>query len=243
MPECRLLMLLPSLTTAGFLCTFLLLTTNANGMEREFCEGTQVCVNYTSRRDFEITCQALHTLTERIAELKLLTSIETEVVFTDQVAYQYSSYAPPVRVFGTCDREKDLIYLTSWDTEYLHNGSRKVLGLDIDETLYQSVVIHELSHAFVNLNSSISLSSAAQEFWAYVLQIDLLPESYKERVLSINTEKFSNRNEIHSFHHAMKPTAFGIKAYRWFKSYGEEIMIDMLTGKFLPDEIIDQFHH
>ena len=243
MPGCRLLISLPSLLVAGFLCTCFLLTTNANGTEREFCEGTQVCVNYTNRHDFEITCQALHKLTERIAQLKLRTSIETEVVFTDQVAYQNFSDSPPVRVFGTCDREKDLIYLTAWDTEYLHNGSRKVLGLDIDETLYQSVVIHELSHAFVNLNSSISLSSAAHEFWAYVLQIDLLPESYKERVLSLNTEKFNSRNEIHSFHHAMKPTSFGIKAYRWYSSQGEDIMIDMLTGKFMPDAMLDQLSY
>ena len=243
MPECRLFMSLPSLLIASFLCTFFLPTTNANGTERKFCEGTRVCVNYTSKRDFEITCQALHRLTERITQLKLLTSIETEVVFTDQVAYKYSPDSPPVRVLGTCDRGKDLIYLTSWDTEYLHNGSRKVLGLDVDETLYQSVVVHELSHAFVNLNSSIPLSSAAQEFWAYVLQIDLLPESYRKRVLSLNTEKFNSRNEIHSFQHAMKPTLFGIKAYRWYRSHGEEIMIDMLTGKFMPDEIIEQFRH
>ncbi|MCW8943561.1 MAG: hypothetical protein OQL27_02240 [Sedimenticola sp.] len=210
---------------------------------RSPCPGSKVHVNYRHRHDFKLVCEAIELLVPRVAQWRMQTGITTEVIIKDQVDYKNFEDAPPMQVYGLYQRQFDLIQLISWNSPSLYPGSRQVLGLDVDETLHRSVIIHELSHAFIRLNAHHKLSSVGQEFWAYVLQLDMLPEEYRNKIMAHYPGRFESREEINSIQHAVNPSAFGVQAYRWYQEQGDGLMQEILDGDFTPDQLLDAMVH
>jgi hypothetical protein len=210
---------------------------------QQFCPESRISVRYHDNSDYELVCLALNRLSDRLTRMGMDTDIATTVHIKRRIDYRNFADAPPMRVYGIYEREADEIHLSQWSGTASQDNPRTVLGLTADRTLHLSVIIHELSHAFIHRNATVKLSNTAQEFWAYVLQIDLLPETYRRQVLALHGGEFEDLYEINSLQHAADPTAFGIKAYRWYRAKGEALMRQMLNGEFQPDQLIEQLSH
>ena len=219
-----------------------LLTADIQALQH-YCPDSKVSVHYQDKVDYELVCQGLVKVRNRMAEMGLAIDIETDVYMDRRVSYRNFVDAPPMWVYGIYERGADEIHLSQWNGIQQQENPRTILGLPADKTLHLSVINHELSHAFIHRNASAKLSNTAQEFWAYVLQIDLLPEGYRKQVLSLHQEAFDSLYEINSLQHAANPTAFGVKAYRWYKTHGDSVMRSMLDGTFRPDQLIEQLSY
>jgi hypothetical protein len=234
---------LPSrlLITAALLLSFVL--SQDLSARHQFCPESRLSVHYRDDSDYELVCLALKRLSDRLTRMGMDTDIATSVHIERWIDYRNFADAPPMQVYGIYERATDEIHLSQWSGIASQDNPRTVLGLPADRTLHLSVIIHELSHAFIHRNASVKLSNTAQEFWAYVLQIDLLPETYRREVLTLYDGVFEDLYEINSLQHAADPTAFGIKAYRWYRAKGEALMRQMLSGEFQPDQLIEQLSH
>ena len=231
-----------TLLNTTLLLLAVLLSTDIQALQHH-CPDSRVSVHYEDRVDFELVCLGLEKVRDRVAEMGLAIDIETDVFMDRKISYRNFANAPPMRVYGIYERGVDEIHLSQWNGIQQQENPRTILGLPADKTLHLSVIHHELSHAFIHRNATTRLSNTAQEFWAYVLQIDLLPDDYRKQVLSLHREAFDSLYEINSLQHAANPTAFGIKAYRWYKTNGDSVMHSMLDGTFRPDQLIEQLSY
>ncbi len=91
-----------------------------------------------------------------------------------------------------------------------------VLGLPLDDELYQSLVAHEAAHFIAEKNFRIARPSlAAQEYIASTVQLGTLPQPLRERILASRVlEGFGADSEISSLYYALDPQAFAVKAWR-----------------------------
>ncbi|MCB1772002.1 MAG: hypothetical protein KDI88_00175 [Gammaproteobacteria bacterium] len=124
---------------------------------------------------------------------------------------------PHIGSFSLTDR---IVRLTGQRRAGSEMAGDTLFGLPLNETLYRSVVVHELAHAIANQHFVDARPSlVAQEYIAYVAQLSTLETATRARILAANSlPAYASVDEMSSTYYAMDPSGFGIKVYRHFLS-------------------------
>lgn len=142
---------------------------------------------------------------------------------------------------GSYSAEQQLIKMLSQDKALCRQNENRLFGLPMDETLYRSVVVHELAHAIADQNFGYEHPSlVVQEYIAYVAQLATMPPDVKEKILSGSAVTgYETIDEMSCIYYAMDPSGFGIKAYRHFVALPDpgEFLRHLLSGAIRPGDI------
>lgn len=103
------------------------------------------------------------------------------------------------------------------------------------DMLFDSVIVHELTHAYTSQSASnTSLSLAASEYIAYAMQLEFLPAIERQKVL--DAHEFLEPVEpegLNGFILMTAPSVFAAKAWRHF-NYAENgcgFVLDIIDGE------------
>ncbi len=93
----------------------------------------------------------------------------------------------------------------------------------MDETLYESFVVHEVTHAIVAQQpSDRPVSRLAQEYVAYSAQLATMAPAKRAQILGrYSLKAFAGAQELSATYYALDPSSFGVKAYLHFASLSE----------------------
>lgn len=208
------------------------------------CGRDNVEIVYTKLIEAELVCRAINTVEKFFSDLGYQKKPSVKIVFQEAVYCKYFANNDPIRVYGHFDVSNMTIYISSWGTDYLHKGSRDCFGLPIDLVFHESVIVHELAYLYTASNTVSKLGPAVYEYIAYVTQIAMLPENYRQEVLEHNSDitGFDYEQQINSILHSGSPHKFGIKSYLHFKNKGPAIFHRIIKGEFDPDKMLDMFN-
>jgi len=103
------------------------------------------------------------------------------------------------------------------------------------DMLFDSVIVHELTHAYTSQSeTNAPLSLAESEYIAYAMQLEFLPAIERQKVL--DAHKFLEPVEpegLNSFVLMTAPSFFAAKAWRHFNYAGNgcEFVLDIIDGE------------
>ena len=111
-----------------------------------------------------------------------------------------------------------------------------------DDAYYDSLVVHELAHAFSDQSSENNLAcSADKEYIAYALQIESLPDAERRKFLPFQeVDHPVPEARLNDFVLGFAPDVFGLMAWAHFSEAGHgcQFIADLLDGRAslaLPD--------
>jgi hypothetical protein len=147
---------------------------------------------------------------------------------------------PTLRHIGSYSLTSKTIRLLGLTPAELRIANSTLFGLPLNDTLYQSIVVHELAHAVADQHFVSSRPSlVAQEYIAYVAQLSTMDPATREQILKANRRApYTDISEMSSTYYAMNPSGFGIKAYLHFISLDDpgQFLRGLLSGDIAPDE-------
>ena len=118
-------------------------------------------------------------------------------------------------VYGRYDSRTDTIELMSYETIFARIASPVMYGEPFDATHYAGAIAHEVAHAVMQHNLMTELiSPAPQEYLAHAVQMALMPEERRERILeSMNVGPWESGDAISDIYMAIEPGKFAAKSY------------------------------
>jgi hypothetical protein len=145
---------------------------------------------------------------------------------------------PRLPHIGSYSAQRQTISILSQSQVQCLGDNSRLFGLPMDDTLYRSVVVHELAHAIADQNFGYEHPSlVAQEYVAYVAQLATLEPALREKILVANAlPGYRDVDEMSCVYYAMDPSGFGIKAYRHFAAlpHPGEFLRRWLSGGIRP---------
>ena len=146
--------------------------------------------------------------------------------------------------FGNFSKDKkNVIYVSSWDTDYLHTGSRDCFNIPVTLELHATIVTHETAHLLLRAISG-KLGHGVNEYIAYTTQIATMSESLRNKVVEAypNVEMFESEFGINGMIHAHNPHKFGVMSYLHFSKTGSDTFKSIVAGKLDPDVMMDALY-
>lgn len=127
-----------------------------------------------------------------------------------------------VRTYGTFDAQNDHVRVLSLAGSRSISGQQRPFDLEMDERLYMSILVHELTHALVDEAFKPGCTSLrAHEYIAYVAQLATMsPDLRAEALERYPLDPFDDP-EISDLYYAFDPHAFGVKAWLHFNRSGK----------------------
>ena len=139
---------------------------------------------------------------------------------------------------GLYDAKKDQIDLLTFEQAKRQTAGDSLFGMQMDEPLYVSVVVHEIAHAIAGQNLEIRPRSlVAHEYIAYVAQLSTMePETLSKICERYESAAFEGIGEMSSVYYALDPSGFGVKAYRHHQALADPgaFIRDLLSGAIQP---------
>jgi hypothetical protein len=139
---------------------------------------------------------------------------------------------------GLYDAEKDQVDLLTFDQAKRQTAKDSLFGMQMDEPLYVSVVVHELAHAIAGQNLEISPRSlTAHEYIAYVAQLSTMePETRSKICERYESAAYESVGEMSSVYYFLDPSGFGVKAFRHHQALADpgQFVRDLLSGAIEP---------
>jgi len=110
-------------------------------------------------------------------------------------------------------------------------------GVPIDNSLYRSVVSHEVAHVVADANFAIPKPSIqAKEYIAYITQFSTMEPELRDKVLAnFSGKAFEGEWQMSTTIYMLDPMGFGIRAYLHFTKLidGNEYLRSILNGEAL----------
>ncbi len=117
-------------------------------------------------------------------------------------------------------------------------------GVPTSETLYRSVVAHEVAHALVGCHlDGRQLVTSAHEYVAYVAMFATMDPATLEAVFAaMPGPGFTYDAEINDMRYTLDPMAFGVEAYRhWLRQPdGFGFLRQVIDGKVVPELLLSR---
>jgi hypothetical protein len=139
---------------------------------------------------------------------------------------------------GLYGAKKDYIDLLTLEHAKDQCAKLRPFGMQMNETLYVSFVVHEVTHAIVDQNLKSRPSSLIiHEYLAYVAQLATMEvHSQKEILQRYDLEPFTGLEDMSPIYYGLNPSAFGVKAFRHYQSLTEHsrFIQNLLTGDIKP---------
>ena len=143
------------------------------------------------------------------------------------------------RHIGLYDAQKDQVELLTFEHAKYQTSKDSLFGMQMDEPLYMSVVVHEIAHAIAGQNFEFRPASlVAQEYIAYAAQLSSMEPGMRSQILQqYDVPAFEDIDEMSSTYYALNPSGFGVKAFRHYQTLpgpGQFIQ-GLLSGAIRPE--------
>ena len=140
---------------------------------------------------------------------------------------------------GLYNAETDQIELLSYPQARCQTADDPLFGMAMTRPLYESVVVHEVSHAIVeqNLSTRRPTSRVVHEYIAYAAQLTSMAPDLREEILRrYDQPAYADVNEMSWVYYEMDPSGFGVKVYRHFRATHDPaaFLQDLLNGAVRP---------
>lgn len=110
--------------------------------------------------------------------------------------------------------------------------------MQMNEPLYVSFVVHEVTHAIVDQNLKSRPSSLiVHEYLAYVAQLATMEERPQAEILQrYDLAPFTGLADMSPIYYGLNPSAFAVKAFRHYQSLPEQsrFIQNLLSGDISP---------
>ncbi len=115
------------------------------------------------------------------------------------------------------DCETDVLTLLPPERLFDKPATQELYGALSPEVFFDSLIVHELAHAFLNHSRGENITAVAHEYLAYALQFASLPEQVRSDFLAeIGEPRPDELVMVNSLVLMIAPTHFGASAYRHF---------------------------
>jgi hypothetical protein len=177
------------------------------------CKNTSVVVYYDNVEDYKLICSATKKVIELAKKMDLGDKLDVSVSITDKLTINHTGTA--VALFEPGSSE---IQILSREVCKKSFNNKVILGQNIDDDLYKSMIIHELAHALAWQNKETpSIKRGLFEYFAYVVQFVLLDKVRREAIISSSdVEAFTHSSEITDVYYYLSPNQFAVKSYLHF---------------------------
>ena len=139
---------------------------------------------------------------------------------------------------GSYDAASDRVDLLTLEQAKALTVDDALFGLQMDERLYESLVVHEVAHAIAGQQFGLRPAPlVSQEYIAYVAQFSTMDPAIRSRILRAYTlEAFAGLEEMSSTYYALDPSRFGVKAWLHFQALDDRggFIRDLLSGAIRP---------
>jgi len=139
---------------------------------------------------------------------------------------------------GLYDARSDQVELLTFGQARHQTAKDSLFGMQTNEALYVSVVVHEIAHAIAHQNFEVRPASlVAQEYIAYVAQLSTMEEPMRSKILhTYDLDAFGSIDEMSSTYYGLNPSGFGIKAFRHYQALPERsrFISGLLSGAIRP---------
>ncbi len=139
---------------------------------------------------------------------------------------------------GSYDAERDQVDLLTLERAKMLTADDALFGLQMDEPLYESLVVHEVAHAIAGQRFGFRpVPLVSQEYIAYVAQFSTMDPATRSRILqNYSAMPFAGLDEMSSTYYALDPSRFGVKAWLHYQSLGDPdgFILDLLAGAARP---------
>lgn len=139
---------------------------------------------------------------------------------------------------GLYHAKKDLIDMVTLEHARHHCLEEPPFDIQMNEELYSSFVIHEISHAIADQNSGSTQSLIGQEYLAYVAQFSTMEPSVKNKILrEYNIKPFASVEDMSLTYYELNPNAFGVKSFLHYQSLTDKssFIQGLLSGSIKPN--------
>jgi hypothetical protein len=195
-------------------------------------------------------CAAINQVIQYFANEGMEIGLQVTVLFQREVYVEavngLTNVRYPLPVSGVFRPDRNEIQMVDSGSAWKYR--RRPWRLAWDRQLADSILQHEIVHAVINQlmgSKRGRLPRAWHEALAYAVQIDLMNEGLRTRVLAQypTQERFSSTLEINDFVHGFDPDAFAVAAYKTYASEGRitflkkaiALKLDMLdVSELLP---------
>jgi hypothetical protein len=217
---------------AALLASVVLLSTIASADDLASCKLPGVVVAGMNNEANGV-CAAINQVIKYFENEGIQVGLQVTVRFQHAVYVEaindLTNLRHPLPVSGVFRPDRNEIQMV--DSESAWKYRRRPWKLPWDRQLADSILQHEIVHAVISHlmgSKREKLPRAWHEALAYAVQIDLMDEGLRTRVLAQypNQEPFSNTLQINDFIYGLDPDAFAVAAY---KTYVSEGRIDFLN--------------
>lgn len=184
-------------------------------------------------------CAAMRDVLAYFAQMGFNFTPDLTIAFSEQVFIELfdpnrASAPMKIQVSGYFNSARRLIEIASPASP--HMGHRKPWGLPWTPEIVYSILRHELAHAALHQamgESLVRVSKAWIEYIAYAVQIELMDESLRSRVLANypDAAPFETPERVNQMIYGYDPDAFGVRAYLHARERGGAQFIRLLARK------------
>ena len=139
---------------------------------------------------------------------------------------------------GSYDAQLDQVDLLTLEGAKALTSGDALFGLQMDESLYESLVVHEVAHAIAGQQFGFHpVPLVSQEYIAYVAQFSTMDPATRSRILRVYAAPaFEGLEEMSSTYYALDPSRFGVKAWLHYRSLSDPdgFILDLLSGAARP---------
>ena len=215
------------------------LTQTAAMQARAACGSEKIAIEGAGPNIVEV-CRSIDEVAEYFANIGLSFPTEINIKISDKVLlnfYNPDGSGPPIefQVSGYYDPAKNKIEITS--PHSAASSDRRPWRLQWSPELAFSILKHELTHAAVHQNfktAAKSISKPWMEFIAYAVQISLMDENLRKKVLASypDAAPFETPERVNPFIYGYDPDAFGVRAYLFVRDKGgAQFIRKIITGQ------------
>ena len=183
--------------------------------ETSSCKDSNVVVAYDNIEDYELVCKALIDVIGVAKKIGLSEELPVQITFVDKLTIGHTG--AHIALFNSATMQVQMLSREACIRSF---KDEVIFGLELDKELYKSMIIHELAHVLAWQNRGLKpIRREMHEYFAYAIQLALLDESHRTRViLSNDVPAFSDRSEITELYYLLNPHFFAVKSYLHFKN-------------------------
>lgn len=201
------------------IAVWLLQSSNSYAQEKiNRCNGSSVVVTYTKIEDYHLVCEAVNKVIEVAKKIGLREELNVSIALVDRL--MINNTLKLLAFFNPNGMEIQVLSMEACQQTF---GKEVVFDQELDKELYRSIIIHEIAHAlFWNNMGNKVLAREIHEYFAYIIQLALLDESHRDKIIYLNdVAAYSHRSEISEEYYLLSPTYFAVKSYLHFISIKE----------------------